>query len=149
MQATWGIFRRLATVRRSLSVLAGPTIVLSIILSWSALLTLGWALIYWPRLPEKFSFSPGLSPANQDSFVDALYLSLMSLTTVGYGDITPSTDWLRIASTVEALVASVCSRRPCPGLSRSTRSLPVVRRSPGKSPLSTSLSETSVASSIG
>ena len=33
MQATWGIFRRLATVRRSLSVLAGPTIVLSIILA--------------------------------------------------------------------------------------------------------------------
>lgn len=28
----------------------------------------------------------------------------MSLTTVGYGDITPSTDWLRITSTVEALV---------------------------------------------
>lgn len=104
MQALWAIFRRLGMVRHSLFVLAGPTIVLSIILSWSALLTLGWALLYWPRLPEKFSFSPTLNPANQDSFVDALYFSLMSLSTVGYGDITPSAGWLQIASTVQALV---------------------------------------------
>ncbi len=104
MQALWGIFRRLAMVRRSLLVLAGPTIVLSIIVSWTALLAVGWALLYWPRLPERFSFAPGLAPANQDSFVDALYFSLMSLSTVGYGDITPTTGWLQIASTVEALV---------------------------------------------
>lgn len=104
MQTLWRIFRRLGMVRHSLFVLAGPIIVLIIIVSWSALLAVGWALIYWPRLPEKFSFAPGLAPANQDSFVDALYFSLMSLTTVGYGDITPLTGWLRIASTVEALV---------------------------------------------
>nr|WP_281360133.1 potassium channel family protein [Isoptericola halotolerans] len=36
--------------------------------------------------------------------VDALYLSLVSLTTVGYGDITPLTPWLRIAAPVEGLL---------------------------------------------
>lgn len=59
MQTLWRIFRRLGMVRHSLFVLAGPIIVLIIIVSWSALLAVGWALIYWPRLPEKFSFAPG------------------------------------------------------------------------------------------
>lgn len=76
---------------------------LSIIITWVALLAFGWALLYWPRLPEEFSFAPGLDPSNQDGFIEALYFSLMSLSTVGYGDITPSSGWLQVASTVEAL----------------------------------------------
>ncbi len=67
--------------RHSLLLLAGPTILLTIIITWGALLTFGWALLYWPRLPEEFWFAPGLDPSNQASFIDALYFSLMSLST--------------------------------------------------------------------
>ncbi len=36
--------------------------------------------------------------------MDALYVSLMTLTTVGYGDIAPKSGWLRIVATLQALV---------------------------------------------
>ncbi len=95
---------RFADRRQAWLVLAGPTALLTIILSWAVLLTVGWTLIYWPHLPDKFSFAPGLNPSNQDGFVDAFYLSLMTLTTLGYGDIAPSADWLRVVGMLEALV---------------------------------------------
>ncbi len=104
MKAIWGLFRRAAGRRPAVLELAGSFIVLAIIASWAALLAVGWALIYWPRLPEAFSFTPGLNPSNQAGFIDALYVSLYTLSTLGYGDITPSADWLRVVATLEALV---------------------------------------------
>lgn len=68
------------------------------------LLAVGWALIYWPRMPEAFLLSPGLGSSGAEGFVDALYLSLMTLTTLGYGTITPSPNWLQIVAMLEALV---------------------------------------------
>ncbi len=103
MRAVWGLFRRIAARRRALLSLAGPSALLAVIAAWVILLWAGWALVYWPRLPEQFSFSPGLNPRAQGGFVDALYLSLMTMTTLGYGDITPSTGWLRILATLQAL----------------------------------------------
>ena len=104
MRAVWGLFRRVAAPRRrALLSFAGPIALLAVIAGWVVLLWVGWALIYWPRLPEQFSFSPGLDPRTQDGFVDALYLSLMTMTTLGYGDISPSTGWMRILTTLQAL----------------------------------------------
>jgi hypothetical protein len=70
---------------------------------WGVLASLGWALVYWPHMHDGFTF-PDSSPASHDpGFVDALYLSLVTISTLGFGDVFPSTDWLRIVNPLEAL----------------------------------------------
>ncbi len=102
--ATWSIFRRFAGGRQERLSLAGPTALIAIILSWAVLMTVGWALIYWPYLPENFLFSTGLNPALNGGFVDALYVSFVTLVTLGYGDITPTENVLRVMAPLEALI---------------------------------------------
>ena len=104
MVIVWGLFRRVAVRRPALLSLAGPSILLTIIASWVALLAVGWALIYWPRMPEGVLLQTGLDPSRQGGFIDAFYLSLVTLATLGYGDITPTSGWLRVLGPLEALV---------------------------------------------
>ncbi len=104
MRIVWGLFRRVAIRRPALLSLAGPSILLTIVASWVALLAVGWALIYWPRLPEGFLLQTGLDPLRQGGFLDAFYLSLVTLATLGYGDIVPTSGWLRVLGPLEALV---------------------------------------------
>lgn len=68
--------------------------------TWAVALTLGWTLLYLPHVPEGFS---GASSSRGD-FVEALNLSLVTLTTVGFGDVVPEAAWLRIVNPVEALL---------------------------------------------
>ena len=99
-----GIMRcwwRLAHGRPRVRPLAGPLILLTILASWLALLICGWALILWPHFPQHFVFASG--PRGHD-LVDALYLSAVTLSTIGYGDVTPSADALRLLLPVEALL---------------------------------------------
>lgn len=63
----------------------------------------GWALVYWPRLPESFSYGPG-SPVLDPTALDAVYLSSVTLATLGYGDIVPISPWLRLAMPLESLL---------------------------------------------
>ena len=84
--------------------LCGPVTLLAVIASWAALLAVGWALVFWPHLARGFLHAPGLSSSAQGGFVDALYLSLVTLTTLGYGDITPTSSWLKVLVPFEALV---------------------------------------------
>jgi hypothetical protein len=104
MRLLWSTLRRISASRQTLLAFAGPIILVAIIGTWGALLTLGWALIYWPRMPDQFLYATGLDPASNAGFVDALYLSLMTLTTLGYGTITPTIGWLRILGPLEALI---------------------------------------------
>ena len=104
MHAVWGGFRRTLGRYPAWLELSGPCTVLVIITSWTVLLAVGWALVYLPRMPGGFLLSPGLNPSGVNGFVDALYLSLMTLTTLGYGSITPTIGWLRIFATLEALI---------------------------------------------
>lgn len=104
MRLVWSAFGRIVGYRPGLLALAGPCAYLVVILSWVVLVAVGWALVYWPYLPEQFLLSTGLDPSDQDGFVDALYVSLMTLTTVGYGDIAPKSGWLRMVGTLQALV---------------------------------------------
>ncbi len=84
--------------------LCGPGTLLAVIASWAALLALGWAFVFWPHLARGFLLAPGLSSSAEGGFVDALYLSLVTLTTLGYGDITPTSGWLKVLVPFEALV---------------------------------------------
>ncbi|MEU1230450.1 potassium channel family protein [Streptomyces sp. NPDC005828] len=84
--------------------LAGPVGMMTVVTVWSFVIAVGWGLIYWPHMPDDFSYSPGLVPAEHAGPVDALYVSLVTLATLGLGDIAPTSQWLRILAPVEALV---------------------------------------------
>jgi voltage-gated potassium channel Kch len=87
----------------TLGLLAGPIGYIAVITTWAALLTVGWALVFWPQLPQGFHFDPGLDPAGHSGFPDALYVSLVNLTSLGYGDISPSASLLRLLGPGETL----------------------------------------------
>ncbi len=82
---------------------AGPIAFLIVVTSWVTLLGSGWALVYWPWMPGGF-----LHPARVDglgtSLLDSAYFSLVTLTTLGYGDISPAHGLLRLAAPLEALL---------------------------------------------
>lgn len=103
-RGVWAVAVRVARRRRAALVAAGPSMILLVPTTWLALAALGWALIYWPALPDGFVLTPGLDPGEQADFTDALYHSLVALTTLGYGDLAPATTWLRIAAPMQALV---------------------------------------------
>ncbi len=100
----WRLFRRLERRRPQALSLAGPFALLAIIALWTMALTLGWALLLWPHLPGAFLLSSGMAPEENESFIDALYISLVTLATLGYGDITPQADWVRLVSPIQALI---------------------------------------------
>ena len=103
-RATSGAFCRAAHRFPGMLELRGPTVVVAVIATWTVLVGVGWTLVYWPWLPGAYLFSPGLEPAEQGDFLDALYLSLVTMSTLGYGDITPAEGWLRVVAPLQALV---------------------------------------------
>lgn len=84
--------------------LAAPAGLVTTIALWGFLLGLGWALIYLPQLDRAFLMSTGLEPEGNDGIVSALYVSFVTLATLGYGDIAPTAGWLRILAPAEAAV---------------------------------------------
>lgn len=103
-RAVWGAFRRLADGRPGRLAMAGPTMLVAVIMVWTALLAFGWALVYLPHLPERFRFASPLTPAAEGGFDTALYVSLVTLSTLGFGDVTPTHPLLRVAATVEGFL---------------------------------------------
>lgn len=99
MRGVWRVIRRVGG-KRWLP-LAGPFSLIAVVLTWAALLVLGWALLMMPHMPEDFSFS---GASHSGRFVESVYVSLTTLTTVGFGDISPAADWVRLILPVEALV---------------------------------------------
>jgi Ion channel len=101
-RAVWHVFRRVGTRRERLS-FAGPVAFVTVLATWAGLLILGWALIFWPHVPGSFRFDAGIEGRGSD-FVHALNLSLVTLTTLGFGDITPTSEALRLIVPLEALL---------------------------------------------
>jgi hypothetical protein len=100
MGAVWRVGRR----RRALGPLTGPLAMVVVVLTWVLLILLGWALVYWPHLPGGFVFGSGLDPTSRAGPLDAVYLSTVTLATLGFGDIVPVADWLRIVVPIQALI---------------------------------------------
>ncbi|RPF28283.1 potassium channel family protein [Georgenia muralis] len=97
----WRLSKRLG---RSARRLAGPAGVVMVIGTWGLLVIVGAALVYLPHLPESFSYATGLDPLSRNMLVDALYLSLVTVATLGFGDIVPTAPWLRLLIPLQALI---------------------------------------------
>jgi hypothetical protein len=103
VQGVTGAARRLSGGNGTVGLLAGPIGFITVVATWAALLAVGWALIFMPQMPEGFNFDPGLDPAAHSGFADALYVSLVNLTSLGYGDISPASPLLRVLGPVETM----------------------------------------------
>ncbi len=103
VRAVAAIGKRFEGVWGSAAVLIGPLGYVAVLATWTTMLVVGWALIFLPHLPEGFLYGQGLNPAEHDSLIDAIYLSLVNLTSLGYGDIAPEAWGLRILGPVETL----------------------------------------------
>lgn len=82
----------------------GPAAMVAVVVVWVALQGLGWALIYYPHVPAGFSYAPGVDAADYHRSAEALYISLVTLATLGYGDVVPIHPLVRLASPLEALM---------------------------------------------
>jgi len=95
--------RRLPGSGGTIGLLVGPLSYIAIVATWATLLAVGWALVFMPQLPGGFTYSSGLDPATHSGFLDALYISLVNLTSLGYGDISPAADGLRLLGPIETM----------------------------------------------
>jgi hypothetical protein len=102
-RGAWTALRRPTGRWPALVPLAGPLILVLVIASWAVLLATGWALVFVPHVDDGFRLAAGARPGAPD-LVEALNLSLVTLTTVGSSDLAPDTDWLRIVTPLEALL---------------------------------------------
>src|SRR5918995_5385469 len=93
MRVVWQLARRTIGHRPRAFSLAGLTALVTVLAVWALLLVAGWALVYWPHVPDGFRL-----PADKQGggLVDAVHVSLVTLTTLGFGDISPTADWLRL-----------------------------------------------------
>ncbi|WP_298589393.1 potassium channel family protein [uncultured Kocuria sp.] len=98
--AVWWLSRR--TGHRFGSAV-GPGSMITVVLLWVLLQGVGWALVYLPHVPGGFAYSPGVDPAAYPDVLDALYISLVTLATLGFGDVVATDPWIRMASPLEAL----------------------------------------------
>jgi hypothetical protein len=103
MTGLWRLTRRFGA-RGTIAALAGPLSMIVVILMWTLIIVAGWTLVYWPHVPDGFSYAPGLEPGRRADIVDGLYLSLVMVGTLGLGDIAPTDAWLRIVAPLEALI---------------------------------------------
>ncbi len=77
----------------------GPLLLPLLIISYIVFLITAFALIYFPRLPAQFNIN---SQAEAATWVEALYFSGVTLTTVGFGDITPRAASMRFVTMFES-----------------------------------------------
>ena len=85
--------------RHRLLNVVGPLLLPLLIIIFIALLVMGFALIYYPRMPASFNVEAG---AADSPWMAALYFSGTTLTTVGYGDIAPHSTAMRLTALFEA-----------------------------------------------
>ncbi len=86
-----------------LAKLVGPFGLLTVMMMWGALAVGGWALVYWPFIPAGFVFSANPLAGSAGNVLDALYLSLVTISTLGFGDVVPDLAWLRVVVPLEAI----------------------------------------------
>lgn len=98
--AVWRTVRRLGDKGASV---AGPLAMVAVIVFWASLQAVGWALLYYPHVPQGFTYAPGLDPARYSDAAEAFYLSTVTLTTLGFGDVIATDPLIRFLTPLEAL----------------------------------------------
>src|SRR5829696_1046174 len=102
IRAIWRVTRRVAGANHRVLSFAGPVSFFAVILAWSTLVILGFAVMLWPHFPNDYVVAEG---AGRDGGIgDALYLSMVNLTSLGYGDIVPAATGLRYLGPLETLI---------------------------------------------
>ncbi len=99
----WWIARKIAfrctRARRHLILNAiGPLLLPAFVVTLIVCLMLGYALIYWPQMPDSFNVN---EQARSPAWIEAFYFSGTTLTTLGYGDIAPRTTAMRLTALSE------------------------------------------------
>ena len=102
IRMVWRPLRALARRRRGFLTIAGPLALLGVVATWVILLITGWALVYLPHMPDGFSMAAGVDRGHD--LLDSLYVSMVTLGTVGFGDISPNSPGLRLVTPLQALV---------------------------------------------
>jgi|TARA_Y100000815_G_scaffold244186_1_gene242239 hypothetical protein len=87
--------------------LAGPIGILGTVALWTGLVVIGWTLVYLPHMSDGFYFGSALRPQQSSDALTALYLSLVTVATLGFGDVTPADPVLRLLAPFEALLGFV------------------------------------------
>ncbi len=99
MRVVW----KLISAVKGPSAISGPLGMVAIIATWTCLVAVGWALIYLPFIPDGFLYQTGLKPQTEPYFFEALYLSMVTVATLGFGDIVPVYPGLRLIAPLQAL----------------------------------------------
>lgn len=98
---TWQLSSRLG--RRGRTV-AGPLAAVAVVTVWAAFQIAGWALVYLPFVPDGFAYSPEIVHEGYPAIVEAFYFSVVSMSTLGLGDVYPVDPWLRLFAPLQALI---------------------------------------------
>lgn len=101
---TWRGTRALVRRNHRALSLAGPLAFIGVIAVWGALVVVGFALMLWPHFPEGFASVGDGALGGGGHFWDALYLSMVNLASLGYGDIVATGGLLRFLGPAETLI---------------------------------------------
>jgi hypothetical protein len=83
----------------------GPLLLPALLAALMLLFITGFALLYLPWMPDGFQVDEGAADAPR--WLQALYFSGVTLTTLGYGDIVPATMPVRLLALIEAATGFV------------------------------------------
>lgn len=101
----WRLMRRLAELfgrcAQLFLSLCGPAIIVSVIIWWALLLTLGAALIFHPYLGSAIVISSGSTPTD---FISAVYAAANSMSIVGSSSFSPRTSVFRLIFMCNSLI---------------------------------------------
>lgn len=99
--AAWWLSSRFG--RRGRTV-AGPLAAVAVVTVWAAFQVAGWTLVYLPFVPDGFAYNPGMDPRDYPPVAEAFYFSLVSMSTLGLGDMYPVDPWLRVFAPFQSLI---------------------------------------------
>ena len=84
---------------------AGPLALITVLLAWMVLLSMGFAIIYYGLYPDAFYTTAAVDSMSVGSrMVHCLYFSVGALCTFQTFDLNPKTDWLRLIVAAQGLV---------------------------------------------
>jgi hypothetical protein len=104
-RAIWRAFDTLAShyepARERLLPIAGPVILIAVVVAWGLLVILGFALVIHPALGSGIVSSTGNTSTD---FVTAIYVAGDSMTTVGTSDMAPKKGFYRLVYLLDSLM---------------------------------------------